>query len=113
MNCLGYHLLHEWKCDCGDMMRRDGSKYVMLEPPSFCFCFCFLEIARSLADSLFYFNTFGGSPLACAIGSAVLEVCITSQKGFTHFTEQLQNHKSIIRVLMYCIIKDLVTKLSF
>ncbi|XP_040833595.1 alanine--glyoxylate aminotransferase 2, mitochondrial isoform X3 [Ochotona curzoniae] len=32
------------------------------------------EIARSLADSLFYFNTFGGSPLACAIGSAVLEV---------------------------------------
>ncbi|XP_004583825.2 alanine--glyoxylate aminotransferase 2, mitochondrial [Ochotona princeps] len=32
------------------------------------------EIARSLAESLLHFNTFGGSPLACAIGSAVLEV---------------------------------------
>ncbi|KAM5168651.1 alanine--glyoxylate aminotransferase 2, mitochondrial isoform 1-T1 [Callospermophilus lateralis] len=32
------------------------------------------EIARSLAKRLLHFNTFGGNPLACAIGSAVLEV---------------------------------------
>ncbi|XP_029420477.1 alanine--glyoxylate aminotransferase 2, mitochondrial isoform X3 [Nannospalax galili] len=32
------------------------------------------EIAKSLANCLLHFNTFGGSPLACAIGSAVLEV---------------------------------------
>ncbi|EGV92311.1 Alanine--glyoxylate aminotransferase 2, mitochondrial [Cricetulus griseus] len=32
------------------------------------------EIAKSLAKCLHHFNTFGGSPLACAIGSAVLEV---------------------------------------
>uniref|UniRef100_A0A8D1EI27 Alanine--glyoxylate aminotransferase 2, mitochondrial n=1 Tax=Sus scrofa TaxID=9823 RepID=A0A8D1EI27_PIG len=33
-----------------------------------------LEIAESLAKCLFHFNTFGGNPVACAIGSAVLEV---------------------------------------
>ncbi|KAL0628563.1 Alanine--glyoxylate aminotransferase 2, mitochondrial [Plecturocebus cupreus] len=32
------------------------------------------EIAKSLAKRLHHFNTFGGNPLACAIGSAVLEV---------------------------------------
>ncbi|XP_004453396.2 alanine--glyoxylate aminotransferase 2, mitochondrial [Dasypus novemcinctus] len=32
------------------------------------------EIAKSLAKHLFHFNTFGGGPLACAIGSAVLGV---------------------------------------
>uniref|UniRef100_A0A2K5YBP7 Alanine--glyoxylate aminotransferase 2, mitochondrial n=1 Tax=Mandrillus leucophaeus TaxID=9568 RepID=A0A2K5YBP7_MANLE len=32
------------------------------------------EIAKSLAKRLQYFNTFGGNPMACAIGSAVLEV---------------------------------------
>ncbi|KAL6042799.1 hypothetical protein STEG23_015387, partial [Scotinomys teguina] len=32
------------------------------------------EIAKSLAKCLHHFNTFGGNPLACAIGSAVLEV---------------------------------------
>ncbi|XP_039698624.1 alanine--glyoxylate aminotransferase 2, mitochondrial isoform X1 [Pteropus medius] len=32
------------------------------------------EIAKSLAKSLCHFNTFGGNPMACAIGSAVLEV---------------------------------------
>uniref|UniRef100_A0A8C3YB21 Alanine--glyoxylate aminotransferase 2, mitochondrial n=1 Tax=Catagonus wagneri TaxID=51154 RepID=A0A8C3YB21_9CETA len=32
------------------------------------------EIARSLAKCLLHFNTFGGNPMACAIGSAVLEV---------------------------------------
>ncbi|XP_048224323.1 alanine--glyoxylate aminotransferase 2, mitochondrial isoform X2 [Perognathus longimembris pacificus] len=32
------------------------------------------EIAKSLAKRLYHFNTFGGNPLACAIGSAVLEV---------------------------------------
>ncbi|XP_055003144.1 alanine--glyoxylate aminotransferase 2, mitochondrial [Sorex araneus] len=32
------------------------------------------EIAKSLAKRLLHFNTFGGNPLACAIGSAVLEV---------------------------------------
>nr|prf Ala-glyoxylate aminotransferase 2 [Rattus norvegicus] len=32
------------------------------------------EIASSLAKHLHHFSTFGGSPLACAIGSAVLEV---------------------------------------
>lgn len=32
------------------------------------------EIAESLAKCLFHFNTFGGNPVACAIGSAVLEV---------------------------------------
>ncbi|KAG8512667.1 Alanine--glyoxylate aminotransferase 2, mitochondrial, partial [Galemys pyrenaicus] len=32
------------------------------------------EIAKSLAKHLLHFNTFGGNPLACAIGSAVLEV---------------------------------------
>ncbi|MBZ3886173.1 Alanine--glyoxylate aminotransferase 2, mitochondrial, partial [Sciurus carolinensis] len=32
------------------------------------------EIAKSLAKRMFHFNTFGGNPMACAIGSAVLEV---------------------------------------
>ncbi|XP_027630687.1 alanine--glyoxylate aminotransferase 2, mitochondrial isoform X1 [Tupaia chinensis] len=32
------------------------------------------EIAKSLAKCLSHFNTFGGNPMACAIGSAVLEV---------------------------------------
>ncbi|XP_035147586.1 alanine--glyoxylate aminotransferase 2, mitochondrial isoform X2 [Callithrix jacchus] len=32
------------------------------------------EIAKSLAKRLQHFNTFGGNPLACAVGSAVLEV---------------------------------------
>ncbi|XP_046527593.1 alanine--glyoxylate aminotransferase 2, mitochondrial isoform X4 [Equus quagga] len=32
------------------------------------------EIAKSLAKRRFCFSTFGGNPLACAIGSAVLEV---------------------------------------
>ncbi|XP_075399116.1 alanine--glyoxylate aminotransferase 2, mitochondrial isoform X2 [Tenrec ecaudatus] len=32
------------------------------------------EIAKSLTKRLLHFNTFGGNPLACAIGSAVLEV---------------------------------------
>ncbi|XP_012874072.1 PREDICTED: alanine--glyoxylate aminotransferase 2, mitochondrial [Dipodomys ordii] len=32
------------------------------------------EIAKSLAKRLLHFNTFGGNPMACAIGSAVLEV---------------------------------------
>ncbi|XP_048080349.1 alanine--glyoxylate aminotransferase 2, mitochondrial isoform X4 [Ursus arctos] len=32
------------------------------------------EIAKSLATRLLHFNTFGGNPMACAIGSAVLEV---------------------------------------
>ena len=31
------------------------------------------EIADKLADSL-YFNTFGGNPLACSVGSAVIDV---------------------------------------
>lgn len=31
------------------------------------------EIADKLADGLF-FNTFGGNPMACAVGSAVLDV---------------------------------------
>ncbi|XP_020026063.1 alanine--glyoxylate aminotransferase 2, mitochondrial [Castor canadensis] len=32
------------------------------------------EIAKSLAKRLLHFNTFGGNPVACAIGSVVLEV---------------------------------------
>ncbi|XP_003925982.2 alanine--glyoxylate aminotransferase 2, mitochondrial isoform X1 [Saimiri boliviensis] len=32
------------------------------------------EIAKSLAQCLQHFNTFGGNPLACVVGSAVLEV---------------------------------------
>ncbi|XP_068846660.1 alanine--glyoxylate aminotransferase 2, mitochondrial isoform X3 [Capricornis sumatraensis] len=32
------------------------------------------EIAKSLTKHLLHFNTFGGNPMACAIGSAVLEV---------------------------------------
>jgi len=32
-----------------------------------------LEIASSLAQNL-HFNTFGGSPLACVVGAAVLDV---------------------------------------
>lgn len=33
-----------------------------------------MDIAKSLPQAT-YFNTFGGSPLACAVGSAVLDVC--------------------------------------
>jgi alanine-glyoxylate transaminase/(R)-3-amino-2-methylpropionate-pyruvate transaminase len=33
------------------------------------------EIAASLGRAL-YFNTFGGNPIACAVGSAVLDVRI-------------------------------------
>lgn len=33
------------------------------------------EIALSMAKAL-HFNTYGGNPLACAVGSAVLDVCI-------------------------------------
>ena len=32
------------------------------------------EIANTMAQAL-YFNTFGGNPMACTVGSAVLDVC--------------------------------------
>ncbi len=32
------------------------------------------EIAATMSGAL-HFNTFGGSPMACAVGSAVLDVC--------------------------------------
>ena len=35
--------------------------------------FSYLEIAQTLTQAL-HFNTFGGNPMACAIGSAVLDV---------------------------------------
>ena len=32
------------------------------------------EIARSFANGMEYFNTFGGNPVSCAVGAAVLDV---------------------------------------
>jgi 4-aminobutyrate aminotransferase-like enzyme len=35
---------------------------------------CTAEIAESFANGMEYFNTFGGNPVSCAIGSKVLEI---------------------------------------
>lgn len=43
------------------------------------------EIADKLGDAL-YFNTFGGNPMACAVGSAVLDV---NSPLFFFFNQQL------------------------
>ena len=40
---------------------------------------CTQEVAKGFANGLEFFNTFGGNPVSCAIGSAVLEV-IEAQK---------------------------------
>lgn len=58
-----------------------------------------LEIAKSFTKRQFHFNTFGGGPMACAIGSAVLEVCAHSHVTSTHFIKGLQDHAHIIRTL--------------
>ena len=42
------------------------------EPLSHCFSLS-AEIAKCMGQSL-HFNTYGGNPLACAVGSAVLDV---------------------------------------
>ena len=34
----------------------------------------YVEIAATMGKSL-YFNTYGGNPMACAVGSAVMDVC--------------------------------------
>lgn len=39
------------------------------------------KIAASIADTK-YFNTYGGNPMACAAGMAVLEVCICTSMRF-------------------------------
>lgn len=70
------------------------------------FYFLPLEIAKSLTKHLLHFNTFGGNPMACAIGSAVLEVCSSSCVNIIHFTKQLlQNYTHIIRTLPHDMIK--------
>lgn len=66
-----------------------------------------LEIAESLTKRLLHFNTFGGSPVACAIGSAVLEVRSSSCVGIAHFTKQLlQNYTHVIRTLSHDMINS-------
>ena len=50
------------------------------------------EIAQSLTKAL-HFNTFGGNPLACAVGSTVLDVCVIVQDYFItseYFLETLK-----------------------
>ena len=37
------------------------------------------EIAKSFANGMEYFNTFGGNPVSCAVGQAVLDVIETQQ----------------------------------
>ena len=39
-----------------------------------CMCMC-VAIAKSLTGAL-HFNTFGGNPMACAVGSAVVDVSL-------------------------------------
>ena len=70
------------------------------------FYFLPLDIAKSLTKRLLHFNTFGGNPMACAIGSAVLEVRSSSCGNITRFTKQLlQNSTHIIRTLPQDIIQ--------
>ncbi|XP_015418135.1 PREDICTED: alanine--glyoxylate aminotransferase 2, mitochondrial isoform X4 [Myotis davidii] len=60
------------------------------------------EIAKSLAKCVLHFNTFGGNPMACAIGSAVLEVRASSHMDVTHVTKrQLQSHTHILITLSH------------
>ena len=70
------------------------------------FCSLPLDIAKSLTKRMLHFNTFGGNPMACAVGSAVLEVHSSNYVNTTHFTKQLlQNYTRIIRTLPHDIIK--------
>ena len=71
-------------------------------------CFLPLEIAKSLAKCVLHFNTFGGNPVACAIGSAVLEVCSSRHVALTCFTKwPLQGHTLILMALSHYIIEEL------
>lgn len=61
-----------------------------------------LEIAKSLAKCVLHFNTFGGNPMACAIGSAVLEVRASSHVNVIRVTErQPQSHTHILITLSH------------
>ena len=46
------------------------------------------EIAATLGKTL-HFNTFGGNPIACAVGSAVLDVSILFQLSSIMFIMQV------------------------
>jgi 4-aminobutyrate aminotransferase-like enzyme len=50
------------------------------------------EIAQSFMTGMEYFNTFGGNPVSCAVGSAVLD-CIEDglMDHVTKVTERLMN----------------------
>lgn len=60
------------------------------------FYFFFLEIANSLAENL-HFNTFGGNPLACVAGAAVLDVGRTLHM-FIYTTSSLYEKMKIAHV---------------
>ncbi|XP_011824519.1 PREDICTED: alanine--glyoxylate aminotransferase 2, mitochondrial [Mandrillus leucophaeus] len=61
-------------CIADESKWRHERLWTVMCPSFHTFYFFPLEIAKSLAKRLQYFNTFGGNPMACAIGSAVLEV---------------------------------------
>jgi len=63
------------------------------------------EIAESFANGMEYFNTFGGNPVSCAIGLAVLNIIETEHlqehalhtgQYFKEQLSQLMNHHALI-----------------
>ena len=79
------------------------------------FCPClFAEIASTMGTAL-HFNTFGGNPMACAVGSAVLDVSyklinILYIKVKLHpFYRQLELYKTLINLKF---VMELSTRLN-
>lgn len=59
------------------------------------------EIAESFANGMEYFNTYGGNPVSCAVGLAVLE---------TIESERLQDHAAQVSSELMASLTQLMTK---
>jgi 4-aminobutyrate aminotransferase-like enzyme len=59
---------------------------------------CTPEVARTFANGMEYFNTFGGNPVSCAVGMAVLDV--VKEEGLQQHALETGNYlKTLLRQL--------------